>query len=187
MWCLCVCLLFFGHSFAWNENTNFLISCSLTTQKRKRSIQLLKGKLVTLNKKTFFIAEHVISLSLLKFEKRSQKISSATASLRRPSGLENGVWTSSVQTRSRGGQRGKEGGGCRKLWKILTFLPTHNSISIFHPQSIIKKVEHELEKDVNLVAEKTHMKPWWVKNKLKTLRQVKLHRKSCLHESLGNK
>jgi len=33
----------------------------------------------------------VISLSLLKFEKRSQKISSATASLRRPSGLENGV------------------------------------------------------------------------------------------------
>ena len=124
MWCLCVCLLFFGHSFAWNENTNFLISCSLTTQKRKRSIQLLKGKLVTLNKKTFFIAEHVISLSLLKFEKRSQKISSATASLRRPSGLENGVWTSSVQTRSRGGQRGKEGGGCRKLWKILTFLPT---------------------------------------------------------------
>ena len=48
--CLCVCLLFFGHSFAWNENTNFLISCSLTTQKRKRSIQLLKGKLVTLKK-----------------------------------------------------------------------------------------------------------------------------------------
>merc|ERR1712193_145173 len=29
-------------------------------------------------------------------------------------------------------------------------------------ESIIKKVEHELEKDVNLVAEKTHMKPWMV-------------------------
>ena len=48
-----------------------------------------------------------------------------------------------------------------KLWKIYSH--SHNSISIFHPQSIIKKVEHELEKDVNLVAEKTHMKPWWVK------------------------
>jgi len=29
-------------------------------------------------------------------------------------------------------------------------------------ESIIKKVEHEIEKDVNLVAEKTHMKPWMV-------------------------
>merc|ERR1711963_1140540 len=29
-------------------------------------------------------------------------------------------------------------------------------------ESIIKKVGHEIEKDVNLVAEKTHMKPWMV-------------------------
>ena len=57
-------------------------------------------------------------------------------------------------------------------FEIFSHFSQHNSISIFHPQSIIKKVEHELEKDVNLVAEKTHMKPWWVKNKLKTLRSV---------------
>lgn len=45
-------------------------------------------------------------------------------------------------------------------FEIFSDFSQHNSISIFHPQSIIKKVEHELEKDVNLVAEKTHMKPW---------------------------
>ena len=169
--CLCVCLLFFGHSFAWNENTNFLISCSLTTQKRKRSIQLLKGKLVTLNKKPSLLQNMWFLCPFWSLRRGARKYHQQQLLWEDHQDLKM-EFEHLLFKREAEEDKGEKKEVGAENFEIFSHFSQHNSISIFHPQSIIKKVEHELEKDVNLVAEKTHMKPWWVKNKLKTLRSV---------------
>ena len=158
--CLCVCKCLFFILLHGMRIQTFWLALT-TTQKKYIDISNFSNKTLGSEQNPFFFCRPCdFSVLFEVWEPEKTIISSIGKSLFQDQKMEFEHLL--FKREAEEGEDKEEKKEVGKLWKIYSHT-IHNSISIFHPQSIIKKVEHELEKDVNLVAEKTHMKPWWVK------------------------